>query len=710
MISDPLHPDKYAKDETVLPDLWPEYLIALNDLGSGLRDVTVTVWDWVGHMTVYTLKVNPRVNTLTVSVGAEPDFLGDDADKWDEVLEKLRTRFSDLFVREEEVDVADVSEFPLVNGYKLIGFTTDPEGTEPMDVITVTDEHMTLYPIFKDVTPPSIDFGDTFNSGYISGKIKIIGEDKETSMIWDNNTTPLTGDDVEWYILEYDPMDMRPVDDILADKKPVPYKPNEDGEIDLASLELDPDKEYFIYVKATDAEGNAAGKTTAPFKYDVRTPAISIGGSEHDIDDDTVTRYVTTVLTFSGESGVADPAGLSLEYTVNGVPQAPVSGLEDFMLELIPPAEGEDDNVYEFTITDASGRVMTKKIVVKPTGSIMEVLSDVNTDNVNSGDEELVSGLTDIISGLLDGEGSDGMTQEEEAILKETQDELDALMRKIRETKSALDDIAEELSELLAGGLSANDIPALRSSDSKAEEFLTEFEGNLTEEEKALINGFRSEIAEKIRSLSWSPNDYSGNTPPETQQPEEPQETDLSEEGVEQDVKEGDQENAADQAGDQDGRAGRAGDQGTDGVLDQEQDGEEPDLHPNIILSDDVSIHDFPSIDFYNRQPDPDTPGGTHPGIPPNPNLIDYMLIPYINEHGAVFFVEIDELSSPLGEWFWDSEQGIWIFEQYAPLGEYNILPQTGVNGAICCVMLLSGALLASAGFAARRRQKERES
>ena len=64
------------------------------------------------------------------------------------------------------------------------------------------------------------------------------------------------------------------------------------------------------------------------------------------------------------------------------------------------------------------------------------------------------------------------------------------------------------------------------------------------------------------------------------------------------------------------------------------------------------------------------TPGGTNPNVRPNPNVPGRVLTP--DDEG---YIEFDENGVPLGRWEWDNDEGMWVFDEFPPLGN---LPQTG--------------------------------
>jgi peptidoglycan hydrolase-like protein with peptidoglycan-binding domain len=70
----------------------------------------------------------------------------------------------------------------------------------------------------------------------------------------------------------------------------------------------------------------------------------------------------------------------------------------------------------------------------------------------------------------------------------------------------------------------------------------------------------------------------------------------------------------------------------------------------------------------------PRIPGGTDQYTPPVSTASGNSLVP--TEDGM--FIEIDENGVPLGEWYWDDDEQIWIFDEFPPLSD---APQTGSIG-----------------------------
>lgn len=110
-------------------------------------------------------------------------------------------------------------------------------------------------------------------------------------------------------------------------------------------------------------------------------------------------------------------------------------------------------------------------------------------------------------------------------------------------------------------------------------------------------------------------------------------------------------------------------------------------------------------MDFEGTQPDPYTPGGTNPGVPPVPSVPGNPLVPMVNDDGYIFFIEFDDIDVPLGEWHWDDDD-FWFFDDWdVPLGAWEPppsdldMPTTGQTSFIHIVFLL-GLLLIISGSA----------
>ena len=79
-------------------------------------------------------------------------------------------------------------------------------------------------------------------------------------------------------------------------------------------------------------------------------------------------------------------------------------------------------------------------------------------------------------------------------------------------------------------------------------------------------------------------------------------------------------------------------------------------------------------------------PGGRDSETPPLPTIEGHQLVPGDDNT----FIELDEEGVPLGQWSYDDEEEMWIFEEFPPLGG---LPDTGA-GRVSNMYLLFGVSL----------------
>ena len=128
-----------------------------------------------------------------------------------------------------------------------------------------------------------------------------------------------------------------------------------------------------------------------------------------------------------------------------------------------------------------------------------------------------------------------------------------------------------------------------------------------------------------------------------------------------------------------------------------------PPVPPTIEFPEGTTPEDYLGIDFEKTQPDPTTPGGSDPEAPPVPNHSHNSLIPQTKDD-KVFFVEIDEDIVPLGEWYWDDVEELWIFDEFPPLSN---LPLTGDNigVVIALLILLMGFSMLGIGVMFRKQK-----
>ena len=109
----------------------------------------------------------------------------------------------------------------------------------------------------------------------------------------------------------------------------------------------------------------------------------------------------------------------------------------------------------------------------------------------------------------------------------------------------------------------------------------------------------------------------------------------------------------------------------------------EPPVEPPVEPAVEPPV--APSVDPQDNNP-VTPPGGTDPYAAPAPNPGGTL---ELTENGT--YIEIDENGVPRGEWHWDEDEGMWIFDEYPPrVG----LPNTGgVDNTVDSVLLLGFSL-----------------
>ena len=143
-------------------------------------------------------------------------------------------------------------------------------------------------------------------------------------------------------------------------------------------------------------------------------------------------------------------------------------------------------------------------------------------------------------------------------------------------------------------------------------------------------------------------------------------------------------------------------------VLPDIESGQEIVNRPVVELSPGTKPEDFPGIDFEAKQPDTGRPGGTKKEAPPVPNRAGNKLTPRINNDGDIIFVEFDEAGVPLGEWHWEDEEELWVFDEYPP--PLSNIPRTGYGDAPIYLLALLGLSVILLSMVLRRQTKSRAS
>ena len=131
----------------------------------------------------------------------------------------------------------------------------------------------------------------------------------------------------------------------------------------------------------------------------------------------------------------------------------------------------------------------------------------------------------------------------------------------------------------------------------------------------------------------------------------------------------------------------------------------DPPYTPPTDPPKDEELPEDPSADppeeLPANPPPPQRPGGRDRDVPPAPTSPGNT-IQYIDEG---HYLELNEDGVPLGEWHWDDEEEMWIFDEDIPLGA---LPRTGYSGVQAPALILFGLSLCGAVIAMRSAIRKR--
>lgn len=115
----------------------------------------------------------------------------------------------------------------------------------------------------------------------------------------------------------------------------------------------------------------------------------------------------------------------------------------------------------------------------------------------------------------------------------------------------------------------------------------------------------------------------------------------------------------------EDGDSGETG--GSGGTEGSGEDGDSGETEGSGGTGDSAKGPESPTPSFTNNE----VPGGSDPEVPPLPTLPGNSIV--FSDNGV--YIELGNNGIPKGEWRYDENTGIWIFEEYPPLGT---MPKTG--------------------------------
>lgn len=237
------------------------------------------------------------------------------------------------------------------------------------------------------------------------------------------------------------------------------------------------DTEKFVYyVKVTDNAGNVAYFASNGVTFDTASPVIT-GVNDGE-------KYYTTQKVTIADTNIDN-------VTVND---------ENIVLsENSLVIAGNVDKTYVITATDKAGNKTTVSVLMKPVSSLDDEFESKTPDNVTSDDKKA---LEDYIADLEDKLQNENITDEEKEQINDLIDNAQELIDKIEETSNAGNsENIEKVENITPDNVKPTDKDDLISAKEDIESVLTDYAGNLTDEEKADLENKLENIEQSLESV-----------------------------------------------------------------------------------------------------------------------------------------------------------------------------------------------------------------
>lgn len=449
--------------------------LGLLTLQSGLQKLFVKATDAAGNNFVYELTVNPRVNTLRIS--------DDNAAGLDLSDESFPT-FSANYIIGQSVSLSSVQKLSgAINGFEHIGYNTSKTATSALSSVNIAAQDNVLYPIFSDIAAPVIAL-DVTQTTYFNDSVDI------TYTCTDNHGVS----SAQYFIAAYD-IDATP--GTLTNAQINSLAATNGGWVaGSASKEvtiddnMDANKRYVLFVKASDLAGNVTYAQGPSLIYDTQAPVVSVGGAAIGAQE---TYYLSANLVFTDNATPA--SGLSITYTKNGGASATVGTPGGFLLT--PPSTGSD--VYVFTVTDGAGNTVTRTVTMSASGDDLSILDNLDEDNVKSTSADDLEDLKELLETILQNEraqadgtgGATGATAEQIQAIEDALGKVDDLLGVLDDVKGELDGTADSIETALDGltldDIESADLNQIQTVLDDAKTALDTIKDNLTDDEKKAL-------------------------------------------------------------------------------------------------------------------------------------------------------------------------------------------------------------------------------
>lgn len=321
-----------------------------------------------------------------------------------------------------------------------------------------------------DITPPTavIKIIDTNNEWkeFISNiTFGIFFKEKQTVTITANDVNIGSGlDKVYYYLSETEILEA----DIASVTDWVEY---------TEVFNINPDKEYIIYAKATDKAGNIVYINSNGLVLDATAPVITgieNNGTYYGNTEFGVTESYLDTVTLDGETITLTDG----QYTITA-----------------------NDKEHTIIATDkATNSNATMKIKVIAIASLDNAIEELTTSNVKSSDKEAIKEILELVESLLDS-GKD-FTDAEDAKLAEIKSNAETLLDQIRKAEDAVDnETTGKVDNINSDNVNVSDKDNLEDAKADLEQALRDYPDNFTESEKEAIEADIQRIEDAIKSI-----------------------------------------------------------------------------------------------------------------------------------------------------------------------------------------------------------------
>jgi len=249
--------------------------------------------------------------------------------------------------------------------------------------------------------------------------------------------------------------------------------PEEEWNLYLGAVMINPEAEYIVYARAVDNDGNVTYVNSDEIVVDSIPPEISFDPNETFYGDTTFKvkdAHLDKVFLDGKEITLTDG-----KYTI--------------------PADDKEHQIYA---TDKCGNVSdTVKVTIKDIDSLDDDIEDITTDDVKSSDKEEIQDVLDQVEDLID--DPKDYTDEEDDKLDEIKKNTEELLDKIEEVQKELEDIQDGIDDYDEDTVKCTDKEDIEELIDRADDLLGT--DNLTPDEREDLEKAKDKAEELLDKI-----------------------------------------------------------------------------------------------------------------------------------------------------------------------------------------------------------------